>query len=291
MLHFLQEHWRSAVEILILWVFIYQLYRTFRATRGARILVGLAMIFVVLTLASQLLQLEVMQFIITRVAVVAALALLIIFQPELRMALARLGSSRLWSFNSTQQQEFLGTLSDAVWQLSQKRYGALFAIEQTMGLKDHIETGVEIKGVLSPELALTIFHPKTALHDGGVILSGERIVAASCVFSVSQSEVGDRSMGLRHRAAIGLTEESDAVTIVVSEETGQVSICIDGKIERNLEEDAFRERLEEIFLSDSEVDDNEEGLDEEGLDEEIIREQLDSQDRVAAGGDRSMVSD
>ena len=107
MLRFLQEHWRSAVEILILWVFIYQLYRTFRATRGARILVGLAVIFVVLTLVSQLLQLEVMQFIITRVAVVAALALLIIFQPELRMALARLGSSRLFSFNMTQQQQFL----------------------------------------------------------------------------------------------------------------------------------------------------------------------------------------
>jgi len=285
-LRFLQEHWRSAVEILILWAFIYHLYRTFRATRGARILVGLAIIFVVLTLASQLLQLEVMQFIITRVAVVAALALLIIFQPELRMALARLGSSRLWSFNSTQQQEFLGTLSDAVWQLSKKRYGALFAIERSIGLKDHIETGVAIKGILSAELALTIFHPKTALHDGGVVLSGERIVAASCVFSVSQSEVGDRSMGLRHRAAIGLTEESDAVTIVVSEETGQVSLCIDGKIERNLEEEAFCMRLEEIFLRDPEVED-----DEEELDEEIVREQLDTQDSVASGGDRSVVSD
>tara|TARA_B100000963_G_scaffold16093_2_gene12339 strand:- start:1844 stop:2704 length:861 start_codon:yes stop_codon:yes gene_type:complete len=284
--YFLQEHWRSAVEILILWVFIYQLYRTFRATRGARILVGLAMIFVVLTLASQLLQLEVVEFIITRVAVVAALALLIIFQPELRMALARLGSFRLWSFNSTQQQEFLGSLSDAVWQLSHKRYGALFAIERTMGLKDHIETGVEIKGTLSPELALTIFHPKTALHDGGVVLSGERIVAAACVFSVSQSELVDRSMGLRHRAAIGLTEESDAVTIVVSEENGQVSLCVDGKIERNLEEDEFRSRLEEIFLTDSEVKDN-----EEGLDEAVIREQLDSQDSVATAGDRSLVSD
>ena len=286
MVYFLQEHWRSAVEILILWVFIYQLYRTFRATRGARILVGLAMIFVVLTLASQLLQLEVVEFIITRVAVVAALALLIIFQPELRMALARLGSFRLWSFNSTQQQEFLGSLSDAIWQLSPQRYGALFAIERTMGLKDHIETGVEIKGTLSPELALTIFHPKTALHDGGVVLSGERIVAAACVFSVSQSELVDRSMGLRHRAAIGLTEESDAVTIVVSEENGQVSLCVDGKIERNLEEDEFRSRLEEIFLTDSEVKDN-----EEGLDEAVIREQLDSQDSVATAGDRSLVSD
>ena len=274
------------MEILILWVFIYYLYRTFRATRGARILVGLAMIFVVLTLVSQLLQLEVMQFIITRVAVVAALALLIIFQPELRMALARLGSSRLWSFNISQQEEFLSGLSDAVWQLSKKRYGALFAIERNIGLKDHIETGVAINGNLSPELALTIFHPKTALHDGGVVLSGERIVAAACVFSVSQSEIGDRSMGLRHRAAIGLTEESDAVTIVVSEETGSVSLCMDGKIERNLEEDDFRERLEEIFLSDREVDSN-----EEESAEELAPEQLDTQDSFASAGDRPLVSD
>ncbi len=285
-LEFLQEHWRSAVEILILWVFIYQIYRTFRATRGARILVGLAMIFVALTLASQLLQLEVMQFIITRVAVVAALALLIIFQPELRMALARLGSSRLWSFNITQQEEFLSSVADAVWQLSKKRYGALFAIERSIGLKDQIETGVEINGDLSSELALTIFHPKTALHDGGVVLSGERIVAASCVFSVSQTEIGDRSMGLRHRAAIGLTEESDAVSIVVSEETGAVSICVDGRIERNMDEDGFRDRLEEIFLSDREGD-----SDEQEATEEVVPEQLDTQDSVAPGSDRSLVSD
>jgi diadenylate cyclase len=274
------------VEILILWVFIYQFYRTFRATRGARILVGLAMIFVALTLASQLLQLEVMQFIITRVAVVAALALLIIFQPELRMALARLGSSRLWSFNITQQEEFLSSVADAVWQLSKKRYGALFAIERSIGLKDQIETGVEINGDLSSELALTIFHPKTALHDGGVVLSGERIVAASCVFSVSQTEIGDRSMGLRHRAAIGLTEESDAVSIVVSEETGAVSICVDGRIERNMDEDGFRDRLEEIFLSDREGD-----SDEQEATEEVVPEQLDTQDSVAPGSDRSLVSD
>ncbi len=274
------------MEILILWVFIYQFYRTFRATRGARILVGLAMIFVALTLASQLLQLEVMQFIITRVAVVAALALLIIFQPELRMALARLGSSRLWSFNITQQEEFLSSVADAVWQLSKKRYGALFAIERSIDLKDQIETGVKINGDLSSELALTIFHPKTALHDGGVVLSGERIVAASCVFSVSQTEIGDRSMGLRHRAAIGLTEESDAVSIVVSEETGAVSICVDGRIERNMDEDGFRDRLEEIFLSDREGD-----SDEQEATEEVVPEQLDTQDSVAPGSDRSLVSD
>ncbi|MDE0594639.1 MAG: diadenylate cyclase CdaA [Akkermansiaceae bacterium] len=280
MLEFLQEHWRSAVEILILWVFIFQAYRTFKATRGARILVGLAIIFVALTLASQLLQLEVIGFIITRAALVAALALLIIFQPELRNALARLGSSRLFSFNTTQQEQFLDTLSEAVWQLSKKRFGALFAIERTIGLKEHVETGVTITGVMSSELALTIFHPKTALHDGGVILAGERIVAASCVFPVSQSEIRDRSLGLRHRAAIGLTEESDAVTIVVSEETGAVSICIDGKIERNMGDDEFRKRLEEIFLSDEQEDT-----------EEMVREKLDAENSIAPGGDRTLVSD
>ena len=271
---------------LILWVFIYQLYRTFRATRGARILVGLAMIFVVLTLASP-------------TSPTGGDAIHHHagcgggsprppdhFQPELRMALARLGSSRLWSFNITQQEEFLSNLADAVWQLSKKRYGALFAIERSIGLKDQIETGVEINGDLSSELALTIFHPKTALHDGGVVLSGERIVAASCVFSVSQTEIGDRSMGLRHRAAIGLTEESDAVTIVVSEETGAVSICVDGRIERNMDEDEFRDRLEEIFLSDREGD-----SDEQEATEEVVPEQLDTQDSIAPGSDRSLVSD
>jgi len=233
-----------------------------------------------LTLASQLLALEVIGFIITRAAVVAALALLIIFQPELRHALARLGSSGIFSFSTTQREKFLDTLGGAVLQLSKKRFGALFAIERGIGLKDHIETGVTINAVMSSELALTIFHPKTALHDGGVILRGERIVAAACVFPVSQSEISDRSMGLRHRAAIGLTEVSDAITIVVSEETGAVSICIDGNIERNMSDDEFRKRLDDIFLSD-----------EQKATEEVGREELDSEDSVAASGDRSLVSD
>ncbi len=133
---------------------------------------------------------------------------------------------------------------------------------------------------MSSELALTIFHPKTALHDGGVILSGERIVAAACVFPVSQTEIRDRSMGLRHRAALGLTEESDAVTIVVSEETGAVSICHDGKIERNLGDDEFRKRLDEFFLRD-----------EQQVTEEVVREELGTEDRIAPAGDRSLVSD
>jgi diadenylate cyclase len=126
---------------------------------------------------------------------------------------------------------------------------------------------------------VTVFHPKTALHDGGMILANEKVTSAACVFPVSQKELADRSMGLRHRAAIGLTEETDAVTIVVSEETGAISICMDGTIERSLHEDEFRKRLEEIFLSD------------EQSDEKVGDEQLDGEGRVAATGDRSLVSD
>ncbi len=279
MFELIRENWRSGVEILILWIFIYQLYRAFRATRGARILVGLAAVLLVLTLTSELLDLKVIGFIITRAAVVAALALLIIFQPELRSALARLGSTRLFLFNTTEQEAFLETLGDAVVQLSKKRFGALFAIERSISLKDQVETGVNISGMLSTELALTVFHPKTALHDGGMVLAGERVVAAACVFPVSQSEIRDRSMGLRRRAGLGLTEETDAVAIVVSEETGAISICKEGKIDRNLSEEEFRSRLAEIFLSDEQAA------------EEVVREELAGKDSVAAAGDRSLVSD
>jgi len=278
-LQYLKDHWQGGVEIVILWIFIYQLYRAFRATRGARILVGLALVFIALTFASQLLQLQVIGFIIRWATAFLALALLIIFQPELRSALARLGSTRLFSFSTTQQEKFLETLGDAVVQLSRKRFGALFALERSISLKEHAETGVAVGAQLSTELAVTIFHPKTALHDGGMVLSKETVTAAACVFPVSQKELSDRSMGLRHRAGIGLTEETDAVTIVVSEETGSISICMDGSIERNLNEDEFRKRLEEIFLSDEQDD------------EKLVGEQLDGEDRVAATGDRSLVSD
>ncbi|NNC90645.1 MAG: TIGR00159 family protein [Akkermansiaceae bacterium] len=279
MVQLIRDHWQSGVEISILWVFIYQLYRAFRATRGARILVGLAVILIALTLASQLLELEVIGWIITRAAALLALALLIIFQPELRNALARLGSTRLFSLSTTEREAFLETLGDAVMQLSKKRFGALFAIERSISLKDHIDTGVTLGAEMSTELALTVFHPKTALHDGGMVLSSEKVIAAACVFPVSQGDVPDRSMGLRHRAAIGLTEETDAVTIVVSEETGSVAVCVDGKIERNLDEEEFRKRLREIFLT------------HEQPVEEVVREELDGEDHVTPAGDRPLVSD
>ena len=166
----LRDHWRAGVEILVLWILIYQVYRVFRATKGVPILVGLAAVVILLTLASQILELKVIEWIIKSAAAILAFALLIIFQPELRNGLARLGSANLFSFSRTPQKVFLETLAESVVKLSKKRFGALFAIERGIDLEDYESTGVTIDSVLSVELVATIFHPQTALHDGGLIL-------------------------------------------------------------------------------------------------------------------------
>ena len=274
-----QEHWRAAAEIGVLWLLIYQIFRVFRSTRGARILIGLAVVVIVLTLASQLLELKVIEWIIKSAAAILAFGLLIIFQPELRNALARLGSTNLFSFSTRHQQEFLDALADAVVKLSNKRFGALFAIERSISLENYESTGVTIDAQLSVELVTTIFHPKTALHDGGMILSQERVEAAGCIFPVSQKELSDRALGLRHRAGFGISEDTDAVAIVVSEETGAISIIVDGKMLRDLSEADFRKKLEDIFLSHGQSS------------EEMVREELDVENGGSGSGDRDLVSD
>lgn len=276
---FIEENWRNAIEIMILAVCIYQVYRAFRATRGARILVGVGIIIVVLTLVSQFANFTVISWLVTRATALLAFALVVIFQPELRDALARLGSKSFFSYSSKRRLAFLERLADAVIALSKRRIGALFAIERGISLKKFLDTGVVIDAQFTPELALTIFHPKTPLHDGGMILADDRVAGAACVFPVSQREMHDRSTGLRHRAAIGMAEETDAVTVVVSEETGGISICFEGKLERNLTEKQFRETLANIFLT---------GV---ATYEDESAEKLDRQDPLAPSGGRDLVSD
>ncbi|RYD30920.1 MAG: hypothetical protein EOP87_15735 [Verrucomicrobiaceae bacterium] len=168
MLEFLQTHWRDGIEILVLAICVYQIYRAFRNTRGAQILVGLGTILIVLTLISQLFQFQVIGFIITRAAAVLAFALIVIFQPELRDALARLGSKRIYPFFTSKGRVALfEQFSDSVVNLSKKRIGALFAIQRGINLKKHLETGVVLDARFSPELAMAVFHPKAPLHDGG----------------------------------------------------------------------------------------------------------------------------
>src|ERR1700759_2586027 len=246
-LHLWLRSWRSLFEILLLTVVVYYGYLYFRGTRGAKVLTGLAIVFLTLTLISQLLNLVVISFIIRSFSVFLAVALVVIFQPELRRALAELGGHPIFSLTS-EKRETVHDLAEVVTQLSNKQFGALIAIERDTSIKVYEETGVIVDGEFSVEFILTLFHPKSALHDGGVIIRNGRVAAAACIFPVSQRETLDRSLGLRHRAGLGITEESDAVAIVVSEETGSISICHRRRIERNFTPDTFRQRIAEILL-------------------------------------------
>jgi diadenylate cyclase len=241
------DKWRGLFEILLLSVGIYYGYLYFKGTRGAKVLTGLAIVFLTLTLISQLLNLTVIGWIIRSFSVFLAVALVVIFQPELRRGLAELGGHPIFSLTS-EKRETVQDIVEAVTQLANKQFGALIAIERDTAIRVYEETGVELDAVFSVELMLTLFHPKSALHDGGVVMRNGRVAAAACIFPVSQRETLDRSLGLRHRAGLGITEESDAIAVIVSEETGSISICHRRRIERNFTPETFRKRLGELLL-------------------------------------------
>lgn len=271
---FARDNWRSAIEIGILTVVIYYAYLYFRGTRGAKVLAGLASIFLTLTLFSQLLQLPVISWLIQSLTAFLAIALVVIFQPELRRALAALGSHHIFS-SASQSRETVELLSEVVFELSNREFGALIALEQDINTRVFAESGVNLDSEISPELILTIFQPKTPLHDGGLIVRNDRIVAAACIFPVSQRENLDRNLGLRHRAGLGITEESDAIAIVVSEETGIVSICHRGRIERNFDPENFQRRLADLLFLEK--------------NEKSVAEQLDGEDRLPPSRDDPLV--
>ncbi len=274
-LEFASLNWRSAIEIAILTVVIYYSYLYFRGTRGAKVLTGLALIFLTLTLVSQFLQLEVLNALIRSLTAFLAFALVVIFQPEVRRALAALGSHHVFS-SASQSRETIEIMAETAFELSNRQFGALIALERDTDIGVFAESGVSINCDLSPELIITIFHPKTPLHDGGLVIREDRIIAAGCVFPVSQREDLDRNLGLRHRAALGITEESDAITIVVSEETGIVSICHHGIVERRFDPETFKKRLGQLLLLEKY--------------EKADSDQLASESRLASSGDDTLVS-
>jgi diadenylate cyclase len=240
-------HWKVALEIAVLAVGIYFAYLGLRGTRGLRVLTGLAAVVLALVLISHIFGLEVISWLLQRISAVVIVAFVVIFQPELRRMLAQVGSHHIFGI-PPENKEIVEELSQTAFDLSSRHLGALIALERGTDIQSHIESGVMIDSRLSPELIVTIFHPKTPLHDGGLIVRNDRIVSAGCIFPVSQRQDLDRNLGLRHRAAIGLTEESDAIVIIVSEETGTVSLCHRGKLEREFTPASLRERLSELLL-------------------------------------------
>ena len=246
-------HWRDAAEITLLGVAIYYTWKFFRGTPGANVLVGLVVIFLGATLLSQILGLTVIGAIFESLSKVLVIALVIIFQPELRRGLAALGATRLF-FGTQQSRATLDLLREMTFDLANRQLGALIAIERGQNIESFAESGVKIDSALSSEIVVSLFFPKTPLHDGGIIIRNDRIVSAACIFPVTQRADLDRTLGLRHRAALGLSEESDAIVVVVSEETGVVSICHRGIIERNFDPESLVRRLGELFSLKDEKD-------------------------------------
>lgn len=236
--------WTGVVEILALAILFYYVIQFFRGTRGAAVLSGLVFLLVLLIVVTSLFNLNTLSWILQRFSVYLAVALVVIFQPEIRRALAELGKQSV--FNSKGFQiEVVDDVVQAVETLADQKIGALMAIEREIGTRHIQESGTRLDSVVSPELLTSIFFPHTPLHDGGIIIRGDRVVAAGCVFPLSQRLELSRSLGTRHRAAIGLTEETDAVVVVVSEETGAVSIAYRGRLSRGID----RVRLHRILAS------------------------------------------
>ncbi len=239
--------WVGLIEILVLACVYYYLILFFHGTRGAAVLTGLVVLLVTLIFLTNVFHLNTLSWILQHFTVYLVIAFVVIFQPEIRRALAELGKQPVFS-GGAPYRGVVDDLAKAANMLSERKVGALIGIEREIRTRHIQESGTRIDSQLTPELLATIFYPHTPLHDGGVIIRDNRIVSAGCIFPLSQREELSKSLGTRHRAAIGLTEETDAVVVIVSEETGAISVAYRGRLSRGMDEPRLRRILNSILL-------------------------------------------
>ncbi|MCP4633977.1 MAG: TIGR00159 family protein [candidate division Zixibacteria bacterium] len=223
------------IDIAIVSYIIYKLLTLMRGTKSLQILVGLLFI-VLLAFFAFWFRLEALKWLITNIATVGVIVLVIVFQPEIRRALMQMGQNRLFrSLFKSETRNILDEVYRSVEQLSARKWGALICFEQDVGLDHIIETGKTLNAEVSSEALVTVFAPHTPLHDGAVILQGDFIAAAGCTLPLTQNPVFHQSYGTRHKAAVGLSEDSDSVILVISEETGRISIAYDGILNKGID--------------------------------------------------------
>ncbi|HMB94580.1 MAG TPA: diadenylate cyclase CdaA [Tepidisphaeraceae bacterium] len=243
--------WQIAIELLIIGSVVYWVMRFLRGTRGARLLRGIALVliglYLVIRISAITLHLDRIDFLYGKFLSIASIAVIVVFQPELRRALMRLGETRLFRGWTSQVHEDIEELVEAATFCAKRKIGALIAIEREVGLGGIADSGTRINADLSAALLNTIFWPNSPLHDLGVVVSQGKIAFAGVQFPLAEEGTLERELGSRHRAAVGLSNESDAVVIVVSEETGDVSIAERGVLLRKLTPDALRGMLGELL--------------------------------------------
>ena len=235
------------IDVAVVAIILYQLLRLLRGTQGVQILVGLVLLAVIGVLSTTF-NLILLSWLFKNATFFIIIAVIVMFQPELRRAFDQLGrighiGRPLSSFNSRQYNQAISEAIRATERLSMKKTGALIAFEREVGLEDYAATGVRINGEISAEMLQSIFYPNSPLHDGAVIVRGNRIVAAGCLLPLPEEGTVKERLGTRHRAALGLSLASDALVLVVSEETGSISVIEEGKISKNLDADDLRRRI------------------------------------------------
>lgn len=241
----------SIVDVLLVWFVFYQLMKIIKGTKAVQLLKGIFVIIVVRFL-TDVFSLDTLRYLLDQVLPFGVLVIVIIFQPELRRALEQLGRGRLFARTNIQEEQERKRLMEAITKsvsyMAKRRIGALISIERETGLSEYIETGIPLSADITSELLINIFIPNTPLHDGAVILQKNQIAAAGCYLPLSESSFISKELGTRHRAAIGLSEVTDAITIIVSEETGAVSITAAGDLDRNLSMEEFEARLRRVWF-------------------------------------------
>jgi diadenylate cyclase len=238
--------WRPVVEIAILTIAIYYAFIFVRGTRGWPVVIGF-LVMLALTFVSTILQLEVLSWLLRTFFAFSAVAVLVIFQPEFRRMLGELGNLPLFT-TAREQRENIEVIVQTVERLADVRIGALIAIEQAIQLQEVVESGIVVDCEATPEMLECIFFPNNAIHDGGVIIRGDRIAYAACIFPLTQRQDLNKTLGTRHRAGIGLSEETDAVIVIVSEENGSISYAYKGNLVRGLSIEELRAFLTSIFV-------------------------------------------
>lgn len=248
---------RDAIDILLVATVLYALLQLIKGTQAIQLLRGVIIFIFLAVLLSGLLQLTAFSWLLGNAVPALLVAIPVIFQPELRRALERLG--RAGGLIDRPMREAAANraiiqVARACRILAQAQHGAIVVLERNTGLQDYVDTGVRVNAQVSSDLLLTIFYPNTALHDGAVILREDRIVAAAVLLPLSNSRVSDRHLGTRHRAALGISEQTDAIAVVVSEETGTISVAHNGRMVRHLDENRLRSILQKLYLTYPQID-------------------------------------
>ena len=253
---FLEEFWnhglRHAVDIVLVAFIFYRLMLIVRGTRSVQILQGILVLAAITFVINEAVRLPMTGWLLQKFWMAGIVILAVVFQPEIRSALAQLGSQQFSRWIIPGRFDFIDEIVAALKECADKRIGALIVVEQETGLKNYVETGTKINGEISSELILSLLHPRSPLHDGAIIISGSQIAAAGCLLPITDDPHFAKILGTRHRAAVGLSEISDALVLIVSEETGQCSIARGGRLQREIDFMKLREEIHELFRSKQE---------------------------------------